>query len=160
MTPKDLLTKYFSRWKKQKEAKSKPAPVESPARSISTTPEPVHKTPVSKAGSAGPPWGKYHVPPTTTTDGGSYPVGNIYGGVSGDTVGHDHGHSYRDRGGWGLGGVEDGTDHGGSYGGYHGGHGDHGGSNSGGGYGDHGGGGGGGDSGGGGGGDSGGGGGG
>ncbi|WZH44939.1 uncharacterized protein QYS62_005967 [Fusarium acuminatum] len=42
----------------------------------------------------------------SATDGGSYPVGNIYGGSSVQGAGHDAGH--RDRGHWGWTGVEDG----------------------------------------------------
>ncbi|KAF5606867.1 uncharacterized protein FSUBG_5611 [Fusarium subglutinans] len=141
MSPKDLLTKYFPRRKKQRGTeKSKPTPDEALPKRAYTAPAPTQKTSTNKAGSAGPPWGRYHVP--ATTDGGNYPVGNMYGGVSDDTVGNSHGHGHRDRGHWGWGGVEDGSGSGGhSYGG-------HGGSSSGGGCSDSGGGSGGGDSGG------------
>ncbi|KAH7266762.1 uncharacterized protein BKA55DRAFT_533568 [Fusarium redolens] len=129
MSPKDLFTKYFPRRKKQKDTeKSKPTPDEPIPRRAYTAPAHIQKTPANKAGSAGPPWGRYHAPPTT--DGGNYPVGNMYGGVSDDTVGNSHSHEHRDRGHWGWGGVEDGS---GSDSHGYGGHGDHGGSSSGGG---------------------------
>ncbi|KAF5576690.1 hypothetical protein FPANT_10801, partial [Fusarium pseudoanthophilum] len=131
MSPKDLFTKYFPRRKKQRDTeKSKPTPAEALPKRAYTAPAHTQKTSTNKSGSAGPPWERYHAP--TTTDGGNYPVGNMYGGVSDDTVGNSrgHGHEHRDRGHWGWGGVEDGSGGGGhSYGG----HGDHGGSSSGGG---------------------------
>ncbi|KAF5639126.1 uncharacterized protein FTJAE_4916 [Fusarium tjaetaba] len=136
MSPKDLFTKYFPRRKKPRDTeKSKPTPDEALPKRAYTAPAHVQKTSANKAGSAGPRWGRYHAP--TTTDGGNYPVGNVYGGVSDDTAGNSHGHGHRDRGHWGWGGVEDGSGSGGhSYGG----HGDHGGSSSGGGCSDSGGG--------------------
>ncbi|KAF4338497.1 hypothetical protein FBEOM_7536, partial [Fusarium beomiforme] len=128
MSPKDLFTKYFPRRKQKDTEKSKPASDEPAPRRAYTAPAHIQKTPVSKADSAGPPWGKYYVPPST--DGGNYPVGNIYGGVTSDTVGNGHSHGRHDRGHWGWGGVDDGSGHGGHG---HGGYGDHGGSSSGGG---------------------------
>ncbi|KAF4959861.1 hypothetical protein FGADI_1364 [Fusarium gaditjirri] len=126
MSPKDLFIKYFPRQKKQKDTeKSKPTPDEPIPRRAYTAPAHIQKSPTNTTSSAGPPWGRYHVP--VTTDGGNYSVGSMYAGVSDDTVGDSHSHGHRDREHWGWGGVEDGSGSGGhSYGG----HGDHGGSSS------------------------------
>ncbi|KAF5652694.1 hypothetical protein FHETE_11444, partial [Fusarium heterosporum] len=141
MTLKSFVTKYIHLPRKQhkEDEKSKLSPTKPAMNSIPTTPSPVRKTSIRKRSSTQ--RDKTYTP--AATGGGSYPVGDIYGGASGYGVGDDSGH--RDRGHRGWGGVEDGMgggaisggDGGGSSGGHHsGGHhsSDGGGSSGGGGY--------------------------
>ncbi|KAL4728465.1 hypothetical protein ACLX1H_005210 [Fusarium chlamydosporum] len=103
MSPKDLFTKYLSsqRKKKQEQAnKSKPAPapVNFTTKSIPDVVEQLQRRPVTRPSSTN---------PQPVYDGGSYLVGNIYGGSSG--TGTHHGTGHKDGGHWGWSGAEDGA---------------------------------------------------
>ncbi|CAF3446698.1 unnamed protein product [Fusarium graminearum] len=110
MSPKELFTKYlkFQRKKKQEEtdqSKSAPAPVKSTPARIPDVVEQLQKRPVNRPRSTSPRYTS--TSPQAANDGGSYLVGNIYGGVS--NTGAHHGGGHKDGGQWGWTGVEDGA---------------------------------------------------
>ncbi|QPC73550.1 hypothetical protein HYE68_004302 [Fusarium pseudograminearum] len=111
MSPKELFTKYlkFQRKKKQEEtdhSKPAPAPVKSTPTRIPDVVEQLQKRPVNRPRSISPRYTS--TSPQAANDGGSYLVGNIYGGVS--STGAHHGGGHKDGGQWGWTGVEDGAD--------------------------------------------------
>ncbi|CEI39513.1 hypothetical protein FVEN_g8726 [Fusarium venenatum] len=110
MSPKDFFIKYlnFQRKKKQEETdKSKPAaaPVKSTPNSIPDVVEQLQKRPVNRPKSTRP-WSTY-TSPQAANDGGTYLLGNPYGGSSTTGAHHDHGHKDGDH--WGWSGVENGA---------------------------------------------------
>ncbi|GKU02261.1 unnamed protein product [Fusarium langsethiae] len=110
MSPKEFFTKYlnFQRRKKQEETdKSKPAqaPIKSTPNDIPDVVEQLQKRPVNRPNSTRP--RPTYTSPQAANDGGTYLVGNIYGGSS--SSGAHHGDSHKDGGHWGWSGVEDGA---------------------------------------------------
>lgn len=107
MSLKSFVTKYIHvphRKQKKDNEKSNLGPIKPAMSSIPTTPSTFRRSSMSQEDLTRTSRDKTY--DASATDGGSYPVGNIYGGSSVQGAGHDAGH--KDRGHWGWTGVEDG----------------------------------------------------